>query len=165
MKDKLDALINVLRDELQHYGELLAQLEQQQDHLMSRASDHLIQSAAALQDCTDRVQTARSARLYCQADLARSLQLPGSALFADLSDRLPDSHRPLVRALVEENNDLLKRVRERAHQNHLMMAHSLQLMQHFIHTLFPGCRPQLYGEKGHMLPAEFAQQPLFNSVG
>ena len=41
-----------------------------------------------------------------------------------------------VQALVEENNELLIRVQQRARQNHLLLSHAVELMQHLINSDF-----------------------------
>ncbi len=48
-----------------------------------------------------------------------------------------------MQALVQENNELLVRVQQRARQNHLLLLRSLELMQKLINSLFPGSRPGL----------------------
>ncbi len=53
---------------------------------------------------------------------------------------LPADYRPLVQALVDENNELLVRVRQRARQNHLLLSRSVELMQGLLNTLLPVAR-------------------------
>jgi len=60
--------------------------------------------------------------------------------FASLVPQLPPDYRPLVGALVEENNHLLVRVQQRARQNHLLLSRSLEMMQSFLNTLMPGVK-------------------------
>ena len=50
---------------------------------------------------------------------------------------LPEHYRPLLGALVQENNELLERVRHRAGENQALLLRSLELMQRFITTLSP----------------------------
>ena len=65
----------------------------------------------------------------------RSAASRTTAAFADLIPLLPADYRPLLQALVEENNELLVRVRQRARQNHLMLRRSVELMQELLNTL------------------------------
>ena len=49
--------------------------------------------------------------------------------FAAIIPLLPPDYRPLVQALVQENNELLARVHQRTRQNHLLLSHAVELMQ------------------------------------
>ena len=60
---------------------------------------------------------------------------------------MPEAYRPLVSALVEENNQLLARVRQRARQNHILLSRSLELMEKFINS-FCACSVPTYNETG-----------------
>lgn len=48
MTEPLDKLIAVLREELQHYGEMLALLEQQQASAIDRAADAMLVATTAI---------------------------------------------------------------------------------------------------------------------
>jgi flagellar biosynthesis/type III secretory pathway chaperone len=67
---------------------------------------------------------------------------------AELLPVLPEPYQPLVSALVDENNDLLVRVQQRARQNHLLMARSIQLMQEFLGALVSDRTGPTYGHHG-----------------
>ena len=49
--------------------------------------------------------------------------------------QLPAAYRPLVTALVQENNHLLARVRSRARQNHLLLSRAVEMMSRFINSV------------------------------
>ena len=59
MTESLQKLIEVLRDELQQYGELLALLEQQQDLVTRRAADGVLRTVAAINEQYTIIQTVR----------------------------------------------------------------------------------------------------------
>ena len=61
----------------------------------------------------------------------------GAASFAELVPLLPPDYQPLLMALVDENNELLFRVRRRARQNHVMLKRSVELMQQVMNSLSP----------------------------
>jgi len=78
---------------------------------------------------------------------------------------LPSDYRPLVDALVHENNALLIRVQQRARQNHLLLSHCVDLMQQLINSIFPGASPTTYDGNGHVPVSVVAPQPLYQAVG
>jgi flagellar biosynthesis/type III secretory pathway chaperone len=70
-----------------------------------------------------------------------------------------------MQALVQENNELLVRVQQRARQNHLLLSRIVELMQRFLGTLFPDSPPTTYNDTGHVLAAGVAQRSLYDAVG
>ena len=51
------------------------------------------------------------------------------------------TYRPLAAALVQENHELLLRVRERAQQNYALLQQAMEILQHFISTLASDAHP------------------------
>ena len=165
MTTELEALINALREELQQYGEMLALLDQQQDLVVRRAPAELLDSVARIQGQAQAIVEARQQRQHRQGDLARSLDLSFEAAFQDLFGLLPGEYRPLVQALVQENNQLLVRVHQRSRQNHLLLTRSVELMQRLINTLLPATDGSTYNQTGsvHCRPAP--ARSLYTAVG
>ena len=165
MIELLKGLIESLRLELQQYGEMLALLDQQQELVVVRASDDLLRTVASINKQSTAIQSARQHRQSCQREMARLLERSTEAAFLDLIPLLPEEYRPLLRALIDENNELLLRVQQRARQNHLLLNRSLDLMQRFINTLAPGSRMPTYDGMGHLFPAALGARPIYEAVG
>jgi flagellar biosynthesis/type III secretory pathway chaperone len=165
MNDLLPNLIEALREELKQYGEMLAQLDQQQDLVMQRQTSDLLQSVATINSQTGVIAAARREREQRQRHIARELSLPESAAFAAILPLLPADYRPLVQALVQENNELLVRVQQRVRQNHLLLSHAVELMQHLINSIFPGAGPKTYDDAGRVPGTGLSQHSLYEAVG
>jgi len=163
--EKIERLIESLRNELQQYGEMLALLDQQQAHVVRRVADDLLTTAAAIDSQSAAVQKARHERESCQSGLAQDLLPPGEATLAALTQILPAKYRPLLQALVHENNQLLFRVRQRAHQNHILITRSMQLMQRLIATLVPVQQTPVYDGQGHLSAPAPRGSSLYEAVG
>lgn len=149
MIESLQDLINALREELQQYGEMLARLDHQQELITRRASEDLLQSTVEIESQSRIVQNARRQRCQSQREVARALHLSDDAPFAEITLLLPGDYRPLVAALVQENNDLLIRLQQRSRQNHVLLSRSLELMSRVIQTLIPGGSP-VYTRRGNV---------------
>jgi hypothetical protein len=160
----LEKLIDALREELTHYGEMLALLDRQQETTIQRMTDEMFAVTAALQNQSRVMQGARSAREAAQRALARELCVVESSTFVELTPLLPADYRPLVESLVEENNTLLRQVQHRARQNHLLLSRSVELMQQFINTLVPSASPRAYTDRGTRAAPE-STAPLYEAVG
>ncbi|HWI57390.1 MAG TPA: flagellar protein FlgN [Bacillota bacterium] len=165
MNELLHNLIEALREELKQYGEMLALLEYQQELVIRRQAPDLLQSVAEVEAQAEAIRMARREREQRCRHLARQLALDEAAGFQELTPQLPADYRPLVQALVQENNELLVRVQQRARQNHLLLSRAMELMQRFINTLVPGASPTTYTEVGLALTGAGPDHALYNAVG
>lgn len=161
----LNNLIESLREELKEYGEMLTLLDQQQQMVMHRQTQDLLQCVAAINTQSETVAATRREREQRQRQLARALGLSEEAALAEILPRIPTDYRPLLEALVTENNELLMRVRQRARQNHLLLNRIVELMQRFIGSLFPGAQPSTYNDAGLLLAAGLPQRSIYDAVG
>jgi hypothetical protein len=100
---------------------MLALLDRQQEQVKARSAAEIFQSISLIQAQAAAIQQARQHRELCRAAAAVACRQTASTSFADLIPLLPPDYRPLLRALVDENNQLLGRVRQRARQNHLLL--------------------------------------------
>ena len=158
-------LIEKLRDELHQYGEMLALLEQQQESVMARAADAVLNSVVSINEQMCRIQSARQERESSQNEIARALEMTGEPTFANLIPLLPEKYRVAVETLVRENNELLQRVQRHARQNHMLLNRSLQLMQQFLNTLIPANAPTTYNGDGNLQAAAKPSQLIYEAVG
>jgi hypothetical protein len=165
MNDLLHNLIEALREELKQYGEMLAVLEQQQDSVVHRQANELLQNISQGSAQGDIIAAVRHERGQHQRNVARMLGLDEAATFAAIIPRLPADYRPLVQALVQENNELLVRVHNRARQNHLLLSHAVELMQQLIDSLLPGGSVKTYDKSGRLPASHSPSYSLYESVG
>jgi flagellar biosynthesis/type III secretory pathway chaperone len=165
MNDLLHNLIESLREELKQYGEMLAVLEQQQDSVVQRRVDDLLQNISQINAQADVIAAARQERGQHQRNVARQLDLEDEATFGDIIPLLPADYRPLVQALVQENNELLVRVHQRARQNHLLLSHAVELMQQLIDAIVPGATVKTYDKSGRMPAIHSPAYSIYESVG
>jgi flagellar biosynthesis/type III secretory pathway chaperone len=168
MKDPteiIEPLIAALREELQHYGEMLVLLDRQQEQVKARSATEIFQSISLIQAQAAAIQDARQHRENCRAAAALACRRTESAPFTDLIPLLPPDYRPLLQALVDENNQLLGRVRQRARQNHVLLRRSVELMQELLRTLFPSRQTSVYNGNGHKRGQLLNARPLYNAVG
>jgi hypothetical protein len=160
----LTKIIEALRNELQQYGEMLALLDHQQEVVRMAGADDILHSLTANNTQSATIQSARERREASQQELARSLGQSADATFADLLPLLPEHYRPLVGALVQENNELLQRVRQRASENQTMLRRSLELMQRFITTLSPESGRQSTQSATSAVLAMEPGSPLYDAI-
>jgi flagellar biosynthesis/type III secretory pathway chaperone len=165
MNDLLHNLIEALREELKQYGEMLAVLEQQQNSVVQRQTNDLLQNVASVNAQADVITAVRREREQRQRNVALQLDLAEDAGFAAIIPLLPADYRPLVQALVQENNELLVRVHQRTRQNHLLLSHAVELMQQLINAIFPGGSPKTYDSNGRLPVNTLPQHSIYERVG
>ena len=158
-------LIDALRDELQNYGEMLALLDRQQEHLVARAASEIFQSISIIKAQGSAIQQACARREHCRRVVAQDCRQSKEAGFAVLIPLLPADYQPLLLALVDENNELLQRVRRRARQNHLMLRRSVELMQELLNTLLPARHGSIYDGTGSRPACATAPRRFYEAVG
>jgi flagellar biosynthesis/type III secretory pathway chaperone len=161
----LQTLIAALREELHEYGEMLARLDEQQELVMKREADGILQSVSTIQDQSVVIQRVREIREKRQGELAANLGLESNSEFSQILPRIPEDYHGLLQALVHENNALLTRIQHRARQNHLLLRQSLDLMQRFLSTLFPSQEPRVYNGGGQMFPNSKPAISVYEAVG
>lgn len=164
MNELLQNLIEALREELKEYGEMLALLEQQQQMVTHRQTQDLLQCVASINVQAEAIAAARREREQRQREVARELNLASDAAFMDVLPKLPPQFQPLMKALVQENNQLLARIQQRARQNHLLLTRITELMQRFLGSLFPGS-PTTYDNAGQLLAAALPQRTVYDAIG
>ncbi len=165
MNDLLHNLIEALREELKQYGEMLVVLGQQQNSVVQRQVNDLLQNVAAINAHAEAITAVRREREQHQRNVARFLGLDENAGFAVIVPALPADYRPLVSALVQENNELLVRIHQRTRQNHLLLSHAVELMQQLMTAIFPGGGPKTYNQAGRLPVNPMPQVSLYESVG
>ncbi len=165
MIENIEQLIGALREEMQQYGEMLALLDQQQEQVKARAAQEVFRSVGFIEAQAAVIQNVRAHREQCRLCLARNATHTEDVSFAELISALPPDYRPLVKALVDENNHLLSRVRQRAHQNHLLLRRSLELMEGLMASLFSSLQTSVYNGSGG-IEKHYVQAPsLYSNVG
>ena len=163
MNKLIDELIEALRNELEEYGELLALLDEQQEQIFSRQAEGLLETVGRINTQAAVLGRIRAERETVQRALAEAVGL-GEGTLLNLLPLLPEVYRPLVQALVRENNQLLIRVQQRARQNHLLLSRSVELMQRFLQSLTPGSTTTVYGGDGAVSSAT-AGSTFYEAVG
>jgi flagellar biosynthesis/type III secretory pathway chaperone len=160
----LEKLIAALREELQQYGEMLARLDEQQLCVIRRAADAVLESVTPIQAQSLVLNQVRDARFGAMKDLCHSLRLPDTSTFKEMIPLIPPDYRPLLEALIQENNELLQRIHQRARQNHILLSRTVESMQHVISSLGIYRASPVYGDDGGVFTPAAARPALYEAV-
>jgi hypothetical protein len=141
MTQELQQLLAALREELKHYGELLALLEQQRNSVHGSAPDRTFYATSAIQQQAEATLQARRVSEASRRALARELRQDESATVLQLTPLVPPQFRPLLQSLIEENQTLFQSVQWAARENHVLLSRSVASMEEFLDLLFDGEPP------------------------
>ena len=133
--------------------------------LIVAAAPGQVEALLRIQAQAAAIQSAREHREKCRDAVALSCSQPESAHFSCLIPLLPPDYRPLLQALVHENNQLLGRIHKRARQNHVLLRRSVELMRDLLRTLFPARQTSLNNGNGLKRGQIINHRPLCNAVG
>jgi flagellar biosynthesis/type III secretory pathway chaperone len=164
MTEFVEKLISALREELQQYGEMLARLDDQQELVMRRAAAAVLESVPLVQNQSTILQQAREERFAAMKSLCGKLRMPTETSFKELLPNLPADYRPLLEALVDENNELLQRIHQRARQNHILLSRTVESMQQVINSLGIHRPTAVYNEAGTVFSAAPARSAIYEAV-
>jgi len=164
MKEQLDKLVGYLREELIQYGELLSLLEQQQEMIVNRSADGLMQNLTSIHAQMAEIAKARTCREKCREEVAESLGLDSELPIKEIYSSLPAEYQSLIQALVDEVNELLIKANQRLRQNHLLLSRSLEFMQKLIQSLFPTQAGQTYDQSGQIGAAYVPQRTTYETL-
>ena len=146
-----ELLVDLLRSELVEYGGLLALLEEQQNAIVARAPERVLEINTAINDQMRMIQMRREAREEFVSGMAVKLnELPQSTL-REMLRFFRKPIQPLLEALIDEINNLVARARRRAQQNQMLLARSIEVMQEVLHRLNPETMHKVYGADGRSL--------------
>jgi len=164
MKDKMDNLVKGLREELIQYGEMLTLLEEQQEMIVNRSADGLIQNLTSIHSQMAEIAKVRDKRDGQRHNLAIELEQDGDITFRDLISFLPSEYQSLTQALLDEVNGLLQKANQRMRQNHLLLSRSLDFMQQLINSLFPTQAGQTYDQSGQVGAGYIPQRTTYETI-
>ena len=160
-----EELMEFLRNELEQYGQMLALLNQQQESIISRATEDVFRSASIIQEQTEKLKDVRSKREKCQTNIIQAWEKPADTPITQLIALFPEKFRSALEALIQENNQLLTRIQQRVRQNHILLSRSLELMHQMVSALIPAAGIGTYNGAGQEARPETLPRILYDAVG
>lgn len=155
MQPEWEILVQTLRAELQAYGGLLRLFEEQQDNLLRGDADAVLSYAREIEA---QVRATGGLREHREERVRRLAEAGGRPADSTLRELLPifaEDVRPLISALIDEINHLIRRVRRGVRRNHELLGRAVQAHQEALVTLRPGSFNRTYAPDGKVSTAAF----------
>lgn len=158
-------VVEALRTELAEYGGLLQLIEGQQKRIFALDSAGV---AEFVQPIEYQTEVARARRADREDSVRRYAVAHGEAAGRSLRQLLPvfpAEVRPLFEALIDEINSLLRRTKQRTHQNQLMLARLVELHRELVPALRPQSFTKTYSRHGQLAVSTAGAGPTYRATG
>ena len=143
-----EELLDLLRDELQEYGGLIGLLNAQQQSILNRRSDSLLEINQSVQTQMEASQILQKRRQGLVCSLARSFGESERSTLSELVQHFPDVTRPMFESIIEEINSLIGRVREKVMQNQRLLARLVEVTDQILGATDPASHSKTYSSEG-----------------
>jgi flagellar biosynthesis/type III secretory pathway chaperone len=159
------ALAEGLRTEVAEYGRLVQIFEEQQVHLLKREAADVLRTTNEIDQQVRIVAESRRAREDTTRGFARSQGFSEDSTIRSLMPAIPAEARPLIAALVEDLNRLVRRVRRISRHNRLFLIRTIETHQELLRRFRPGSFTKTYSNAGNVTVAPFPRASAFAAEG
>jgi flagellar biosynthesis/type III secretory pathway chaperone len=139
-----------LRQELADYGGLLHLFEEQQRSLFRRDADAVLRLGAEIEAQARSLAEGRLRREEAVSGFAIARGYPANSTLRALLPLIEAAARPLLEALIDEVNNLLRRVRRTSRHNHTLLARAVDVHQELLQQLRPNTFTKTYSPAGRV---------------
>ena len=143
-----EELLGLLRTELQEYGALLGLLKEQQDKILSRDPEALVEVNQSVGKQMEVGQLLMAKRQGFVSDLALNFGQDSQSTLSDLMSFFPVVTRPMFESIVDEINTLIQTVRGKLDQNHRLLTRLSEVTDGILTALSPQMRTKTYDRAG-----------------
>jgi hypothetical protein len=143
-----EELLDLLRNEMQEYGGLVGLLKDQQDKILSRDPEALIQVNQSVGKQMEASQRLLAKRQGFVSNLACKFGQDKEAPLSDLLSFFPAVTRPMFESIVDEINTLITSVRGKLDQNRRLLSRLTEVTDGILTALSPQMRTKTYDRVG-----------------
>ena len=141
-------LLGLLRDELQEYGGLVGLLNAQQQSILNRRPNSLLEINQSVQTQMEASQMLQRRRQGFVSSLASSYGEPGESTLSELVPHFPDVTQPMFQSIIEEINKLISQIRYRISQNQRILARLSEVTDQLLSVADPKSHSKTYNRSG-----------------
>lgn len=143
-------LLTLLRDELQEYGGLVGLLSAQQQSILNRQPDSLLQLNQSVQTQMEASQILHKRRQGFVSSLASTYGESNQASLSELVPHFPDSTQPMFESIIEEINNLISNIRRKIEQNQRLLSRLSEVTDQILSVVDPRTHSKTYDQSGDL---------------
>jgi flagellar biosynthesis/type III secretory pathway chaperone len=141
-------LLTLLRDELQEYGGLIGLLNAQQQSILNRRPESLLEINQSVQTQMEASQILHRKRTGFVSNLAETFGEPESSTLSELVSHFPDVTQPMFQSIIDEINSLISQVRSKIEQNQRLLHRLTEVTDQLLSLADPSSNTKVYNAKG-----------------
>jgi flagellar biosynthesis/type III secretory pathway chaperone len=143
-------LLGLLRDELQEYGGLVGLLSAQQQSILNRRPESLLEINQSVQTQMEASQMLQRRRQGFVSSLASSYGEPDESTLSELVPHFPDVTQPMFQSIIEEINSLISQIRRKIEQNQRLLNRLTEVTDQILGVTDPGSHSKTYDKSGDL---------------
>ncbi len=143
-------LLGLLRDELQEYGGLVGLLGAQQQSILNRRPESLLEINQSVQTQMEASQMLQRRRQVFVSSLASSYGEPDESTLSELVPHFPDVTQPMFQSIIEEINSLISQIRRKIEQNQRLLNRLTEVTDQILGVTDPGSHSKTYDKSGDL---------------
>ncbi len=152
-----EELLDLLRNELQEYGGLIGLLNAQQQSILGRQPESLLEINQSVQAQMEASQILQKRRQGYVSNLARNYGKSAQSTLSDLLPCLPHVTQPMFQSIIEEINGLISNVRRKVMQNQRLLTRLAEVTDQILSATNPTSHGKTYSKHGKV--GNFANYP------
>jgi flagellar biosynthesis/type III secretory pathway chaperone len=150
LQEQFQGIVAALQNELQEYGGLLHLFDRQQKCIVHQDPTGFLDINVDVDEQIAKLSHCRIERETLVRSTAVAMGKTPDITLAALTVSFPVEQQPLLRALIEEINDLISRTQRRTRQNRMLLAQCVESARQLLALSNPGAIPGTYGSHGQV---------------
>jgi flagellar biosynthesis/type III secretory pathway chaperone len=143
-------IVSALQNELQEYGGLLHLFDRQQQCIVHQDPTGFLDINMDVDEQIAKLTQIRHNREELVRQSAVVAGKPEDITLSALTHSFQPEHQPLLKALIDEINDLITRTQRRTRQNRMLLAQCVESARQLLAVRNPGAMPGTYGAHGQL---------------
>jgi flagellar biosynthesis/type III secretory pathway chaperone len=143
-------IVSALQNELQEYGGLLHLFDRQQQCIVHQDPTGFLDINMDVDEQIAKLTQIRHNREELVRQSAVVAGKPEDITLSALTHSFQPEHQPLLKALIDEINDLITRTQRRTRQNRMLQAQCVESARQLLAVRNPGAMPGTYGAHGQV---------------
>ena len=145
-----DPLVELLRREVQEYGGLYNLLSRQQQEIFTRDPQKVMDTNAEIERYMQGMGGLRESRENKVREIARACGADEEQSLTSMLPKFPEFVRPMLQALADEINSMVRRTRQKARQNFMLLSRTMEITNDAFQALQPDNYTKTYTKKGRV---------------
>ena len=157
-------LLHLLREELREYGGLMGLLSNQQESILNREPENLLEINKSVRMQMETSQVLLNRREGYVSSLASGFGKPKDATLSELVPCFPSVTQPMFESIVEEINNLISKIRRKLDQNRRLISRLGDVTDQILAVVDPRSHSKTYDQRGSLARFSTASRSMLEET-